>query len=656
MRFFEQQDWARRSSRRWAVLYLAAALLTVSATTLLIVWLLPWRTAAGALPVPVLLWTAAAVCAVVAGGTLSKIRTLSRGGAVVAESLGGQRLSASAADPQQRRLLNVVEEMAIASGMPLPRVYVLPEQGINALAAGLHPRDAVIAVTQGALDRLSREELQAVVAHEFSHILNGDMRLNMHLAALLYGLSMIGLSGHYLLLGQPRDYRVREDEDGHGSGGLAWGFGLFGMALGAVLMAAGGVGVVLAGWLQAAVCRRREYLADAAAVQFTRQSGGLVSALHHIGTGRPLRWQAPQAPAYAHFMFAPLAEDWLLRLSATHPTVLQRIGRINAQAAADLADTLRQAGSGAGGVSDYSGWLAFGSAAGHGGDGRALVTEWQAMGDAPVAAAPLDAAAAMLEEIRRIHPEHMAYAAWLRQSLPAAWYAASQDGEQAEALVCALMLSADADIAAAQLADIEHTDYALALRTAALHRRRHSLQAAHVLPLLDLALPALAALPEHRWPQLQPLLQRLMRADRRLRLHDWCVWTLLHSHLNPPAAVRPYAWTAAADDAAQVLAWAAATQGGQAAAAYAAAAACAGLDQPAPPCSLSLLQAAVTRLNGLNAAGKSRLLAAVLCAIGHQGRPNAEARGYLRALAANLRYPMPPLPEGVTPPPPAAAD
>ena len=338
-----------------------------------------------------------------------------------------------------------------------------------------------------------------------------------------------------------------------------------------------------------------------------------------------------------------MAEDWLLRLSATHPTVLQRIERINAKAAADLADTLHHAGSGAGGVGDYSGWLAFGSAAGHGGDGQALMAEWQPPDDAPVAAAALDAAAAMLEDIMHVHPEHMAYAAWLRQSLPAAWYAASQDGEQAEALVCALMLSDDDAIAAAQLADIEHVDYALALRTAALRRQRQGLSAAHILPLLDLALPALAGLPEGRWPQLQPLLQRLMRADKRLRLHDWCVWTVLHSHLNPPAVHGSCHWADAHKEIAQVLAWAAGTSAESEEGAYVAAAHYAAIGQEPPPCRLGLLQAAVSKLNGLPGTDKARLLAAVLCAVCHRGRPNTAAHEYLRALAASLRHPMPPL-------------
>ena len=413
MRFFEHQAQARRLSRRLVWLYLAAVVVMVVLTTLLLAVSLPWwrvppeqawlwqRSAA------FFGWSAFAVVVLVLGGTVYKLRKLSRGGTVVAEELGGQRLLAAHADAAQRRLLNVVEEMALAAGLPLPRVYVLPEYGINAFAAGLHRRDAVIGITQGALQALNRDELQAVVAHEFSHILNGDMRLNMHLTGLLHGLMMIGLVGHWLVLGPRRSHKVRENDVAQG-----WFvFGWLGTLLGLGLMVLGGVGTLLAGWIQAAVSRQREYLADASAVQFTRQKDGLVGALHKIGSRQKQHWYAWQANEYAHFMFDAVNEDdWLTRLSATHPPTLKRIARLDAHAARQLATELARAETGTG-AEGYRGWLGFGSSD-NGGDGQPLQSPWlQPLGEMPP---PLQTAEQrVLDEVMRIHPEHMAYAAWL---------------------------------------------------------------------------------------------------------------------------------------------------------------------------------------------------------------------------------------------------
>ena len=647
MRFFEHQAQARRLSRRLVWLYLAAVVVMVVLTTLLLAVSLPWwrvppeqawlwqRSAA------FFGWSAFAVVVLVLGGTVYKLRKLSRGGTVVAEELGGQRLLAAHADAAQRRLLNVVEEMALAAGLPLPRVYVLPEYGINAFAAGLHRRDAVIGITQGALQALNRDELQAVVAHEFSHILNGDMRLNMHLTGLLHGLMMIGLVGHWLVLGPRRSHKVRENDVAQG-----WFvFGWLGTLLGLGLMVLGGVGTLLAGWIQAAVSRQREYLADASAVQFTRQKEGLVGALHKIGSRKKQRWYAWQAGEYAHFMFDAVNEDdWLTRLSATHPPTLKRIARLDAQAARRLAAEFEHAQAGAA-EEGYRGWLGFGSSDGGGGDGQPLQSPWlQPLGEMPP---PLQTAEQrVLDEVMHIHPEHMAYAAWLRQSLPAAWYTASQDAEQAQALLCALLLSADTAVAERQQTMIAGHQYGLSLRVAALQARRQGLQAAHALPLVDLALPALARLPESEWQALQSLLKQLMLADQTLSLHEWCVWTVLQAHLRTQRhTAAAITWAQGAADAAQVLAWAVSLNGDAQLVeqAYAHAAVESALPPAAPPRSLSALQSALTRLDGLALADKAQLLQMVLSAIQADGRIDVAERELMRAIAANLRCPMPPL-------------
>lgn len=648
MRFFEYQDQARRLSRRLVWLYLAAVVLIVLLSTALLAWLIPWSHPPAGMAwlwgrTPGFIgWSAFAVTALVLGGTAYKLHKLSRGGVVVAEELAGRRIYAAQADDKQRQLLNVVEEMAIAAGLPLPRVYVLPEYGINAFAAGLHRRDAVIGITEGALQQLNRDELQAVVAHEFSHILNGDMRLNMHLAGLLHGLMMIGLAGNCLLFGRmPHDdARVCEDKSRKPMF-VFWPAA----GLGIALMILGALGTVLAGWIQAAVSRQREYLADASAVQFTRQHHGLVGALHKIAARKAPRWQRWQAGEYAHFMFGAVNEDdWLTCLAATHPPILRRIERMDARIARQLAAELKQAE--AQGSEGYRGWLAFGSSAGHGGDGQPLLSPWlQPLGAGD--AAPKDGGAAqeMLDEVMRIHPEHMAYAAWLRQSLPPAWYAASQDGEQAQALVCALLLSADAKVAARQQALIDAYRHSVSLRVKALQARRQGLQPAHALPLIDLALPALAGLPENEWPSWQSLLQQLMLADQQLSLHEWCVWTVLQAHLRPHRPANAVAWQQVGDDVAQVLCWAAVVNHNEAVVvqAYRQAAAALNLPVQAPKRSLRDLQTALGRLDGLIMARKADVLQAALSAVQADGRIDVAERELMRALAAALRCPMPPL-------------
>ena len=216
----------------------------------------------------------AGVSIVVLAGSLYKIMALSAGGKVVAESLGGQLVPRNTPDLKQRRLLNVVEEMAIASGTPAPPVYLLAtEPGINAFAAGFSPRDAVIGVTQGAIDHLSREQLQGVIAHEFSHMFNGDMRLNIRLIGALNGILILGILGYYLLYSA--SFSGRRRRDGKGAGAI--------MALAIGLMVIGFAGTFFGSLIRASVSRQREYLADASAVQFTRNPNGIAGALKRIG-------------------------------------------------------------------------------------------------------------------------------------------------------------------------------------------------------------------------------------------------------------------------------------------------------------------------------------------------------------------------------------
>jgi Zn-dependent protease with chaperone function len=236
-----------------------------------------------------------------------KIQQLQAGGAVIAAELGGRRIFPEQATPAERQLLNIVEEMAIAATMAVPPVYLLAnESGINAFAAGFTINDAVIGVTQGSLERLTRDELQGVVAHEFSHILNGDMAMNIRLMGVLHGILCLHLTGRLLsYTGWSRDNPL-------------WVFGL-------LLRAIGFSGFISGRLIQSAISRQRELLADASAVQFTRNADGIGSALAKIG-GLSSYIDSPQAETTSHMFFSPaLNLSWLDGLFATHPPLAHRL-------------------------------------------------------------------------------------------------------------------------------------------------------------------------------------------------------------------------------------------------------------------------------------------------------------------------------------------
>ena len=272
MNFFDAQDHARRSTRALVAAYFLATLLIVAGVT--VVTAAAIYGGAGVTAEPrLLVGVACLTLLVIVGSTLYRMARLTAGGGQVAREMGGVLVHADDTDPLRRRYRNVVEDMAIASGVPVPEIYVLErETAINAFAAGYTPDDAAIAVTRGTLEVLNRDELQGVVAHEFSHILNGDMRLNIRLMGVLFGIMVIGLIGRTILRGGSGRSRR---SSGKGSGGIV----MIGLGL-AVL---GYVGVFFARIIKAAVSRQREYLADASAVQFTRQTSGIANALKKIG-------------------------------------------------------------------------------------------------------------------------------------------------------------------------------------------------------------------------------------------------------------------------------------------------------------------------------------------------------------------------------------
>src|SRR4249920_1373393 len=311
MDFFARQEAARRTTRWLLVAFLISVVLVVLAIDAVVVVLFG-AAEPDASPAAAVLGTTIVVLAIICGASLFKTLSLRSGGSVVARSLGGARVDRSTRDPALRRVYNVVEEMAIASGVTMPEVYVLEnEDGINAFAAGNSPADAAIAVTRGAATRLKREELQGVVAHEFSHVLNGDMRLNLRLLGWTFGLLAVAIVARTVLNNSPTVSRGSRKD---GAGGL--------MLAALAVMMLGYIGVFFGRLLQAAVSRNRERLADASSVQFTRNPTGLSGALLKIaGTNAGSRLVTPEAEEVAHMLFAA----GLPRMFATHPPIEERL-------------------------------------------------------------------------------------------------------------------------------------------------------------------------------------------------------------------------------------------------------------------------------------------------------------------------------------------
>ncbi len=325
--FFEHQDEARRTTGYLIFLFGCAIAFTILAMYAACILIVSWGGVAQSFWQPSWLGIIAlSVCSIVALGSLRKMFTLRGGGRVVAQSLGGQLVRQDTSNPQERELLNVVEEMAIAAGIAVPEVYLLPETSINAFAAGLTSNTAVIGVTQGSLTQLNRDQLQGVIGHEFSHIVNGDMALNLKLMGLVHGLLFIHLLGREFLLGRHRRY-FSSDRDRKGGG--AW------LAFACSMMVIGAIGWIFGQLIKSAVSRQREFLADASAVQFTRNPEGIADALRCIARqSNRSQMSSDEAEAASHLFFNNVsALSSFVSAFSTHPPLAERIRRLGGSSA-----------------------------------------------------------------------------------------------------------------------------------------------------------------------------------------------------------------------------------------------------------------------------------------------------------------------------------
>jgi Zn-dependent protease with chaperone function len=483
MDFFDRQAQAKRQTGRLLLLFALAVIITITACYFLLL------TATGAsstsLWQPTLFYSVTlVVLSVVGGGSVYKFSELSSGGSAVATMLGGRPIHPQTSHIAERRLLNIVEEMALAAGTRVPTVFLLEnESGINAFAAGHSTDDAVIGVTAGALNTFKREELQGVIGHEFSHILNGDMRLNMRLMGWIFGISCLAQIGYWILRFSPQSGRSSKDKNP-----LPFiGFGL---------LVIGGIGAFFGNLIQAAISRQREFLADASAVQFTRNPGGIGGALrrllkHHRGG----TLDSGHASEASHFFFAQALSAGLTSLFATHPPLEERISAIENIPLSDLGSgTPSPRLSSVPGLSSALGLSQL---------------------DAPVSqpSPPLQSAPHQTPENDLYHAAH--------------------DPASACAVCFALLLSRDPDLRQAEIAQIKkNTAEVISQELQKWLPSIDALDPAYKLPLIDLCLPALRLLSQGQFQRFMDCLDLIMDSDNQINLFEFTLQKIMRRHLQ----------------------------------------------------------------------------------------------------------------------------
>ncbi|OGA39236.1 MAG: hypothetical protein A3G26_02875 [Betaproteobacteria bacterium RIFCSPLOWO2_12_FULL_65_110] len=525
MDFFEQQHRARRNTTLMVFLFVLAVAAIVLSVNLVAAatWLalahdtmLSRRASLlGQVPAPVYWSGTLAALGAIAGGSLYRIIELSKGGVAVARMVGARWVKRNSEDQLERRLLNIVEEMAIASGITVPAVFVMDEeQGINAFASGYSPNEAAVTVTRGALEQLNRDELQGVIGHEFSHILNGDMRLNVRLLGVIAGIVLIGSVGRFLM-----NMGWGGDSDDNRRGGSVRFF-LLGLALWLI----GWIGVFFGRVIKAAVSREREYLADAASVQFTRNPEGIGGALYKIG-----RTSGAISNRYAeelsHMYFSASVGKAFLSLLDTHPPIEDRIKRVlGDRGLLFIRSQAKKAGADAAGegVPEDAVLAAAGDALAAA--PAVMGVEWgQRAGDGGITTS----SGAVMASVGRPTTLHMDYARRMLQELPESVRQAIGSADGVQAVLLALLVAGGGDARDTQAAMIKRSaGEAVAAQTLALAQALKPLGERGRLPVLDLAIPALRERSQPERKQLLALVKDLIEADRRVSVFEFVLITI----------------------------------------------------------------------------------------------------------------------------------
>jgi len=646
MNFFQSQDNARRQTRYLILMFILAVIAIVAAVNLVIAALIiNTGNGAGAAALPDFNWimnnlglmtgVSLATIGFISLSSLYKIASLSAGGGKVARSLGGTLITAESKDPLRRRLYNVVEEMAIASGIPMPEVYVLEQEpGINAFAAGFTTGDAAVTVTRGTLETLSRDELQGVIGHEFSHILNGDMRLSTRLMGILFGILVIGLIGR-AVLNSARYGNIRSDNSRRGNTAAIYltGLGLF---------LIGYIGVFFGQLIKAAVSRQREFLADASAVQFTRQTQGIAGALKKIAAAQQgSELQAADAEEVSHMLFATGAS--FSSLWATHPPLVQRIKALEPNFDESEIERLAE-------VMPYQSQTGTEASAQH-------------LPTAGIASQHLSVTPdALTETVGLPTEEHIQLASALRQSIPENLYRAAHSGTDALPLVLALLLDANEAVRRTQLDLIaQQLGGTTVMAAETLQLEVQKLDSRFRLPLLQIAFPLIKNRPMEQLERIADLVQGLIEVDGVVDTFEFALSCVLKNHLNDaahPQRRQDYLRLTQLPEAVGVLFSVMAKQGhDETSAAYQKGMECLGRHEPRIKMLIDTKQwpdyqpledwmpateAALKQLDRLHMPDKQALISALVLTISHDGKVSPHEAELLRAICATVHCPLPP--------------
>lgn len=633
MNFFEHQDRARGTTQKLVLLFGLAVTSLIFITSVLVVMVLGFANQAQApdsafsmqmLGSQIFVGVSALVVGVVLLGAFFRMAQLRGGGRVVAESLGGRLLNPGSSDAEERRILNVVEEIAIAAGVPVPPVYLLEDPAINAFAAGFRQEDAVIGITRGCIHLLNRDELQGVIAHEFSHIFNGDMRLNIRLIGWLYGIMVIGMIGYFVLRGSRYGWSASRRKNG---GGILF------LALGLVVVGYGGT--FFGNLIKAAVSRQREFLADASAVQYTRNPDGIAGALMKIAAHSQGSLLQADVSEVSHMLFGQGVKAGFTGLFATHPPLAERIRRIQPRWDGSLPATVMPDNS----ASAYAAEAA--AQAEIQVSGRAEPASLDTLATSLVAAVGEPAAA------------HVAQAAQALAGVSAELRAELADPLGASLLMHAVLLSTDVQLRAAQL-DLLKAKLAPPLlehlgRSQGLQQQ---VPRGEQLTLVELAVPALKRMSPGQLQAFLALQQALIASDGDVDLFEWCVSRLLRQQLAalPGSSARMVQLEhcmAASSQLLSALCHAGQEETAEVNAAFAAGKAVLALPVAQLPVAIALdarkLDMALRQLQRLKPLQKPRLLKAMVACVSNDGRLQPAEGELLRVTALLLDCPMPPL-------------
>lgn len=617
MNFAQHQDRAKTRTGLLVVLFFLALLSITVVASLLIVIATSWDNGHTSLNLNEILAFGAisfvCVAAIVGISSAYRLHQLSKhGGQAVAEQLGGKLISTNTSDFKQRRLLNVVEEMALASGMPVPPVYLLAEEhGINAFAAGMSIDDAIIGVTQGALDTFNRDELQGVMAHEFSHILNGDMRLNTRLIGTLFGITCMGLLGQALMRGamqsqrRASQFRSSNDKDKGSGAGLI-------LVIALVLTVFGWLGTQFGSMIKAAISRQREFLADASAVQFTRNDRGIANALKKIAThSQQSQLQAESTKEVSHMMFGQAQLSGLsAMLYATHPPLHERILRIQPDWDGNFTEHAQVRTTN----DEVAGMSGFSAPQSH---------------DAPLTS----------EQKSQVGQRVM-------QQLPDALLELAREPYSARFIPLLLIFDGSdeqRELIDRMLPEGSHQEYMPWLD--------FELKAHLRLPLLELAVPALKSMSPEQVSNFCLGLTEMAKLDNHYALNEWCVINLMEKLVSPPKHPAPQRKTLQTVKESVIwvlreLSWLSQTSAQASATAYQRALQhltlpMTELDAANP--NWSLTRSALEQLVQLRPADKQRFLEACKMVIESDGKVSVSEGELFRVIASFLEVAVPPL-------------